>query len=88
MFDIGLTISEHKGVSNRVLRELGWVVVVRGNRDSPRNSELHLQSRSKLIQMRKELMSSRRHAEGFIGQIFHSFDTVWVDRCSLIIQEI
>jgi len=78
---------EHKGVSNRVLRELGWVVVMQGNRDSPRNSDLRLQSRSKLIQMRKELLSSRKHAEGFIGQVFHSFDRIWVDRCSLIIKE-
>lgn len=74
-------------MTNRLLRELGWVVVVQGNRDNPRNSELRLQSRSKLIQMRKELLSSRKHAEGFIGQVFHSFDNVWVDRCSLIIKE-
>ncbi len=66
-----------------MLRELVGMVVMQGNRDSPRNSDLRLESRSKLIQMRKELLSSQSSAEGFIGQIFHSFDGIWVDRCSL-----
>ncbi|KAF2470800.1 uncharacterized protein BDR25DRAFT_355282 [Lindgomyces ingoldianus] len=46
-------ISQHKGVSNRILRELGWVVVVRGNQDSPQNSELSLRGRadSKIYEM-------------------------------------
>jgi hypothetical protein len=74
-------------VNNRVLRELGWVVVVKGNRNNPRNSDVELQSRDKLMRMRKELLSSRKHAEGFIGQIFHTHDNIWVDRCAAIVKE-
>jgi hypothetical protein len=69
----GDALADNKGVNNRVFRELEWVVVMQGNRDSPRNSDFRLQRRSKLIQMRKELLSSRKQCRGFIGQIFHGY---------------
>ncbi|KAF2174792.1 hypothetical protein K469DRAFT_770346 [Zopfia rhizophila CBS 207.26] len=78
---------EHKGVSNRMLRELGWVEVVRGNRDSPRNSDLALRSTKDLHRKRKELLSLRKNAAGFIGSVFHSHDSIWVERCLDIIRE-
>jgi hypothetical protein len=31
----GDALADNKGVNNRVLRELEWVVVMQGNRDSP-----------------------------------------------------
>src|ERR1700761_1027239 len=46
---------EHKGVSNRLLRELGWVKVICGHRDTPRNAELELQDVEKHLILRKEL---------------------------------
>ena len=79
---------EHKGVSNRLLRELHWVHVVRGNRDSPRNSDLVLQSREELLRRRRELMSLRNDAVGFVGSVFRSYNTIWIERCSAIIKEI
>ena len=78
---------EHKGVSNRMLRELGWVEVVHGNRDSPRNSDLTIRNVGELLQMRKELLSLRKTAATFIGKIFHSHDSIWVERCASIIRE-
>lgn len=68
-----------------MLRELGWVEVVRGARDTPRNSELRLTSADELLQMRKELLSLRRNAPAFIGRVFQSHNPIWVDRCSDII---
>lgn len=78
---------EHKGPNNRMLRELGWVKVVKGNRDSPRNSDLALQDLHELLAMGNELLSLRKDAVGFIRTVFHSHDTVWVDRCSPIVQD-
>lgn len=78
---------EHKGVSNRLLRELGWVKVVSGNRDTPRNTEIALQDIDKLISLRKELLGLRKDAAGFVRKIFHSHDPIWLDRCSQIVQD-
>ena len=78
---------EHKGVSNRLLRELRWVQVVRNNRDSPRNSDLVLQRQGELLRMRRELMRLRNDAVGFIGLVFRSYDSIWVERCSAIVKE-
>ena len=79
---------EHKGVSNRLLRELEWVQVVRGNRDSPRNSDLTLQSREELLRRRRELRSLRKDAVGFIGSEVRSFDPMWVEGGSAMVQEV
>ena len=78
---------EQKGVNNRVLRELGWVVVVRGTRDSPRNSDVELQKMEELLWMRKELLGLRKDATRFIRRVFHSHDNIWVERCKGIISE-
>lgn len=76
---------EHKGVSNRLLVQLGWVRVLQGNRDTPRNSELGLQDREKLHSYRKELLGLRRDGAGFIRRVFGSDEEVWVDRCTAIL---
>lgn len=77
---------EHKGVSNRVLRELGWIEV-ESNRDSPRNSESTLSPVDKLFLLQKELLALRNDPQGFIGRVFRSDDRIWVERCSSIIRE-
>lgn len=75
-------------MGNRLLRELGWVQV-RGSRDSPRNSELDLWPKTKLLSLRGELLSlMKKSPETFIARIFSSHDSVWVDRCSGIIRDI
>ena len=84
---MGLINTEHKGVSNGLLRDIGWVEVVNGKRDSPRNSDIALRSRDKLLQTRKELLSLQKDAAGFISIVFHSHDSIWVDRCLQIIVE-
>lgn len=61
---------------------------VLGNRDSPRNSEVKLRAEQDLMSLRKELLSLRKDADGFIRRVFHSHDKVWVERCSSIIKEI
>ena len=40
---------EHKGVNNRLLMKLGWIEAIRGSRKNPRNSDMVLADRSKLI---------------------------------------
>lgn len=78
--------AEHKGVSNRVLRELGWVHVSSG-RDSPRNSECTLASEGELYRLYQELLALRSEPSSFIGRIFNSNDKVWVDRCSTMLRD-
>jgi hypothetical protein len=77
---------EHKGVNNRLLRELGWVQV-RGRRPNPRNSELDLRPVDELLELRAELLSLLGDPAGFIARVFHSHDSAWVERCSEIICE-
>lgn len=69
-----------------MLRELGWVQVARGNRDSPRNSDLELQRREELLRRRRELIGLRNNAVGFIRSVFRSYDSIWIERCSRIIR--
>jgi hypothetical protein len=78
---------EHKGVSNRLLRELEWVKVIHGNRDTPHNSEIQLQDVDKHLAMRKELLKLRKDAPAFIRLVFRSHDPIWLDRCSQIIRD-
>jgi len=77
---------EHKGPSNRILRELDWIRVLRGNRDTPRNEEVELQERGQLDMLRRELLALRKDAPAFISRVFRSRDPVWVERCSQIIK--
>ncbi len=72
---------EHKGINNRLLRELGWVQV-RGNRPNPRNSELSLWQREELLGLRNELLGLRKKPADFIAHVFGSCDSVWLERCS------
>lgn len=77
---------EHKGVSNRLLRELGWVVT-ESQRDTPRNSELRLRPEGQLLQLRTDLLSLRRDPAGFIARIFNTHNNVWTERCCSIIED-
>jgi hypothetical protein len=77
---------EHKGVNNRVLRQLGWVQV-NGNRATPRNSDLRLREAGELLALRSELLSLRKQPASFIRRVFGSDDTMWAERCSEIIKE-
>ncbi|KAK0368167.1 hypothetical protein CLIM01_14476 [Colletotrichum limetticola] len=77
---------EHKGCSNRMLRELGWVIST-SNRDSPRNTDLHLRPREELLGILRELSSALRRPEDFISTVFHSRDRIWVERCASIIKQ-
>jgi hypothetical protein len=79
---------EHKGVSNRLLVKLGWIKVIRGNRDSPRNSDVTLQDTEILLRRHRELMCLRKEAVGFIRCVFQSSDILWVERCTMIIKEV
>lgn len=78
---------EHKGVNNRLLAKLGWIEAIRGSRKNPRNSDMRLADRSKLMQMYRELIRSRKDAAQFVGQVFRSREEVWVERCVEIIRE-
>jgi hypothetical protein len=78
---------ETKGVNNRMLCEMGWVKVLRGNRDTPRNIDIELQDAQKLLAMRNELLSLRKDAAAFIRRVFHCHDSIWLDRCSEILRD-
>jgi len=78
---------EHKGVNNRLLRQLGWVRVVEGSRDTPRNSEVRLRDKGELLALRNELLSLRKQPTSFICRVFNSDDAIWADRCSAIVSE-
>jgi hypothetical protein len=78
---------EHKGVNNRFLCELGWVQTT-SSRANPRNTELHLRPVLELLQQRKELLSLRKRPQMFIARVFQSSESVWVERCSTVIQEL
>ncbi|KFZ19813.1 hypothetical protein V502_03459, partial [Pseudogymnoascus sp. VKM F-4520 (FW-2644)] len=68
---------EHKGVNNRLLREMGWVQVVgKGGRENPRNSDLQLRDERELLELRRELLRLRRDPEQFIARVFRSQDDV------------
>jgi hypothetical protein len=79
-------LTEHKGVSNRVLRQLGWVTST-SSRDSPQNADLRLRPAEELYALRKELLGLRKNPAAFIAKIFGSSDAIWVERCSSIIAE-
>ncbi|KAJ6436869.1 MHYT domain signaling protein [Purpureocillium lavendulum] len=75
------------GTNNRMLRALGWIEVVKGNRDSPRNSDCKLRKEEELHALRAKLMRSRKHPEAFIAMVFDSDDRIWADRCIAIIKD-
>ncbi|KAF5491426.1 hypothetical protein CGCA056_v015043 [Colletotrichum aenigma] len=60
---------EHKGCSNRMLRELGWVTS-KSNRDSPRNTDLQLRPQEDLLQTLRELRSAMKRPDDFISVVF------------------
>ncbi|EXK78739.1 hypothetical protein FOQG_16612 [Fusarium oxysporum f. sp. raphani 54005] len=62
---------EHKGVNNRMLRELGWIKV-KGNRDSLRNCESRLTPKDELFKLRNDLIFLMREPRNFISCVFKS----------------
>jgi hypothetical protein len=75
---------EYKGVSNQLLCKLGWVMT-KSKCNNSRNSELRLCPEDKLLKLRLDLLALRRDLAGFIAQVFYSYNSVWVERCSQII---
>lgn len=78
---------EHKGVNSRLICVLGWVRVISGKRDSPRNSQLRLEDESVHLTRLKSLLKLQRDPVGFIQEVFQDNDSVWVDRCAEIIRD-
>jgi hypothetical protein len=68
-----------------MLRQLGWVEVMKGARPTPRNTELRLRPTDELLAMRKELLHLQKNARMFIARVFGSRSDVWVERCSSIV---
>ncbi|KAH7173116.1 hypothetical protein DER46DRAFT_679305 [Fusarium sp. MPI-SDFR-AT-0072] len=62
---------EHKGVNNRMLRELGWIKV-KGNRDNLRNCESRLTPKDELFKLRNDLMFLIKEPRTFISSVFKS----------------
>ncbi len=77
---------EHKGVTNRFLRAMGWVQDL-GTRENPRNSDLQLQAVDQLLQLRGDLLSLRKDPAGFVARVFHSPDSIWLERCAGILRD-
>jgi hypothetical protein len=78
---------QKQGVNNWLLRALGWVDIKKGSKQA-RNSDVTLRSEKDLLELQRELLSSRkRRADDFISLVFGSRDRVWVQRCSSIIKE-
>ncbi|KAK1839922.1 hypothetical protein CCHR01_17455 [Colletotrichum chrysophilum] len=75
---------EHKGCSNRMLRELGWVTS-RSKPDSPRNTDLQLQPQEQLLKTFRDLRGALKRPDDFIRMVFRSDEEIWMDRCSSII---
>ena len=75
--------AEHRGVNNRMLEKLGWVIG-KGNRETPRNGELRLRPEQELLKYRTELLSLMENPHGFVARIFGNQDNIWVGRCSEI----
>ena len=75
---------EHRGVNNRMLEKLGWVIAT-GGRETPRNSELRLRHTEELQGLRQELFLLMENAPEFVARIFGSDDERWVDRCTDIL---
>ncbi|KAK1613482.1 hypothetical protein BDP81DRAFT_412077 [Colletotrichum phormii] len=66
---------EHKGCSNRMLRELGWVTS-KSQRDSPQNTDLQLRPRDELLVLFRELRAAIKRPDDFISMVFHSQDKI------------
>ncbi|KAG6043141.1 hypothetical protein E4U33_001755 [Claviceps sp. LM78 group G4] len=72
------------GFNNRMIRELGWVVVS-GKRITPRNAEMKLKQPHILQARKKALDAAMGLPREFIANIFRSRDQIWVQRCQRII---
>lgn len=62
---------EQKGVSNRMLVELGWITV-KGNRTHTHFSDSTLRSEEDLCALRRSLLHARKNPEAFIATVFQS----------------
>jgi hypothetical protein len=77
---------EHKGVNNRLLREMRRVEVT-GQREYPCNCDLKLWGEAELLKLREKLLRLLRDPGRFIARVFRSEDEIWVERCSEMIKE-
>jgi hypothetical protein len=76
-----------QGVNNWLLQALKWVDIKKGSKQA-RNGDVTLRSEKDLLQLRSDLLSSRkRRAHDFIALVFGSRDDKWVEACSSIIKE-
>jgi hypothetical protein len=57
------------------------------NRPNPRNSKMSLWLVEELLSLRRELLSLCKEPADFIVCVFSSCDSVWVERCSAIVQD-
>ncbi|GKU15179.1 unnamed protein product [Fusarium langsethiae] len=78
---------EHRGINNRILCKLGWVVrnPTYKYRENPWNCELDLRPDEELLELRTKLLSLMNDPPAFIGLVFDTQDDVWVERCLKII---
>lgn len=79
-------VIEHRGVNNRLLRALGWIVS-KENRPNPRNGESVLRDREELLGMYDELVALLNMPDLFLRRIFQRDEYKWMDRCKDIIYE-
>jgi len=86
---------EQKGANNKTMLLLGWVrQKSKTARLTPRTKDLELESSERLEEIRSELMSLRKNADGFIRRVFRmktskgqeDKNNNWVERCSSIIK--
>ncbi|EXM14330.1 hypothetical protein RAB80_016449 [Fusarium oxysporum f. sp. vasinfectum] len=78
---------EHRGISNRILCKLGWVVrnPTYKYRENPWNCELDLRPDKELLELRTKLLSLMNDPPAFISLVFNTQDDAWVERCLKII---
>ncbi|KAG6310369.1 hypothetical protein E4U22_003315 [Claviceps purpurea] len=76
---------EHKGTNNRILRQLGWVTS-RGSRDTPRNTDMTIESDVILMQRKIDLVEAMSRPADFIAMVFMTQDETWLHRCQSIIR--
>lgn len=78
--------AEHRGVNNRLLRELGWIVTHK-NRPTPRNTESTLRDREELLDMYEELKGLLDKPDLFMRRIFSRDEHEWLERYRKITEE-
>jgi hypothetical protein len=77
---------QKQGVNNWLLQALGWIDIKKGSKQA-RNSDVILRPEKDLVELRRQLLLSRkRYTDDFIALVFGSRDP-WVKIYSSIIKE-